>query len=85
MISDIWKSYIYLQVNRYIHQTVNYQLNFVDPVTVATTNHVESMGQKDCQKYVGLTELCFIAIWEYICVENAMAMDIFLTYILIGI
>lgn len=42
MISDFWKAYDILKDEGYIHLKVNHKLNFVDPVTGAHTNSIES-------------------------------------------
>ncbi|XP_014790296.1 uncharacterized protein LOC106883699 [Octopus bimaculoides] len=43
IISDLWRSYNTLNTLGYRHLTVNHSINFVDPVTFATTNHIESL------------------------------------------
>ena len=44
--SDCWAAYGDLSEYGYTHLTVNHSQNFVDPITHATTNHVENMWQK---------------------------------------
>ena len=46
IMSDEWAAYGDLEQYGYEHYTVNHSLNFVDPITGATTNHVESGWQK---------------------------------------
>ncbi|VDK49657.1 unnamed protein product, partial [Anisakis simplex] len=46
IVSDCWASYSQIQGADYSHLTVNHSLNFVDPVTSACTNHIESLWQK---------------------------------------
>ena len=41
--SDEWKAYNFLSTNGYIHLTVNHSTNFVDPMTSAHTQRIESM------------------------------------------
>ena len=43
VVSDLWGAYNTVANLGYQHLTVNHSINFVDPVTHATTNHVESM------------------------------------------
>lgn len=50
VMSDMWAAYN-LQHMGYAHMTVNHTLNFVDPVTHATTNHIESIWQKAKQAH----------------------------------
>lgn len=47
--SDEWSSYKILQRNGFCHDTVNYSLNFVNPITGTHTQHVESFWNN--QKY----------------------------------
>ena len=49
-MSDLWRAYGTVNNLGYRHLTVNHRLNFVDPVTHATTNHVESMWCKAKQR-----------------------------------
>lgn len=42
IITDCWKAYNTLNEHDYIHLTVNHSLNFVDPVTYANTQSIES-------------------------------------------
>ena len=51
IISDCWAAYGTLGDGGFNHLTVNHSMNFVDPVTFATTNHVESCWQKIKQKH----------------------------------
>ncbi|KCZ79656.1 hypothetical protein H312_02962, partial [Anncaliia algerae PRA339] len=44
--TDCHLSYNNLQLYGYQHRTVNHSRNFVDPVSRACTNHIESMWQK---------------------------------------
>ena len=46
IMSDEWAAYGNLAEYGYVHFTVNHSENYVDPVTGATTNHVESVWQK---------------------------------------
>ena len=42
IVSDCWKGYSQLENHPdYSHLTVNHRYNFVDPITKATTNHIE--------------------------------------------
>ena len=50
IISDCAKIYDSLSEEGYFHLTVNHSTNFVDPLTGATTNRVESQWQKVKQK-----------------------------------
>ncbi len=43
IISDCWASYEGLELLGYTHKTVNHTYNFVDPVTLAHTQKVESL------------------------------------------
>uniref|UniRef100_A0A0L8HN37 ISXO2-like transposase domain-containing protein n=1 Tax=Octopus bimaculoides TaxID=37653 RepID=A0A0L8HN37_OCTBM len=43
IISDLWRSYNTLNQLGYRHLTVNYSINVVDPVTFASTNHIECL------------------------------------------
>lgn len=50
IISDCWRSYNCLAEKGYNHLTVNHSINFVDPSTGATTNHVERMWKEAKQR-----------------------------------
>ena len=43
VVSDLWGTYHTINNFGYQHLSVNHRLHFVDPVTHATTNYVESM------------------------------------------
>jgi transposase-like protein len=46
VMSDLWAAYNTVANLGYTHFTVNHQVHFVDPVSWATTNHIESLWQK---------------------------------------
>ncbi len=55
IISDCWASYNGLELLGYEHKTVNHSYNFVDPITLAHTQKVESLwflskrrNQREC-------------------------------------
>ena len=50
VISDQWAAYNAVGTQGYQHLTVNHRLNFVDPVTHATTKHVEAMWGRAKQR-----------------------------------
>ena len=50
VVSDMWGAYNALNNMGYQHLTVNHSINFVEPVTHATTNHVELVWQKAKEK-----------------------------------
>ena len=50
VISDMWRAYDCLGERGYQHLRVNHSINFVDPHTGATTNHVERMWKEAKQR-----------------------------------
>ena len=50
VISDLWGAYNTVANLGHQHLTVNHSIHFVDPITHATTNHVESVWQKAKEK-----------------------------------
>ena len=50
IVSDLWGAHGTVGNLGYQHLTVNHQLYFVDPVTHATTNHVENMWCREKQR-----------------------------------
>jgi hypothetical protein len=48
LVTDCWKGYNSDLLRNYgiAHMTVNHSMNYVDPQTKATTNHIESLWQK---------------------------------------
>uniref|UniRef100_A0A0L8GRX1 ISXO2-like transposase domain-containing protein n=1 Tax=Octopus bimaculoides TaxID=37653 RepID=A0A0L8GRX1_OCTBM len=57
IISHLWRSYNTLNQLGYRHFTVNHSINFVDPITFATTSHIECLWKhvKNCNKRVNGT------------------------------
>ena len=51
MYTDEWHGYLGLNQMGYQHFTVNHQHHFVDPVTGATTNHVEAYWSRAKRKF----------------------------------
>ncbi len=43
IVSDCWAAYTGLETYGYTHKTVNHSVNFVDPISLAHTQKVESM------------------------------------------
>ena len=40
---DMWTAYKNLPASAYLHGTVNHRVNFIEPQTGVTTNHIEAM------------------------------------------
>lgn len=51
IISDRWGAYNSLELEGYIHETVNHSKNFKDPVTGANTNRIESTWRAAKDKF----------------------------------
>ena len=67
VVLDLWGAYRTVNNLGYQHLTVNYRLHFIDPVTHATTNHVESMwcraklrNKKECGTHRTLLDLYLV-------------------------
>jgi len=51
IISDMWGAYNSLNMEGYIHETVNHSKNFTDPITGANTNRIESTWRAAKDKF----------------------------------
>ena len=81
IVSDMWCAYSGLMnlPQGYLNLMVNHSINFVDPNTGVTTNHIESTWQKAKQKHkqhfgtnwhlVETSERVYVdaAVWQIMC------------------
>ncbi|VVC43608.1 ISXO2-like transposase domain [Cinara cedri] len=49
--SDKWRTYSTLNEHRFIHKTVNHSENFIDPITGAETQTIETLWRHVKNKY----------------------------------
>ena len=55
IVFDCWRAYNTVGLLGYRHLTVNHNLDFVDPITGACTNHVECYWKNDKMHNIGAT------------------------------
>ena len=74
VVLDLWGAYHTVNNLGYQHLTVNHRLYFIDPVTHATTNHVESMwcraklrNKKECGTHYTILDLYLVEfMWRQV-------------------
>lgn len=85
--SDEWHAYSYFNNLNYIHQTVNHQTNYVDPVTGAHIQAIERSWLDSkiriLKKMRGVTPQTFQSHLDYFCWQQMRksADDLFLSFL----